>query len=439
MVKRIKTFKIHPKSWMIDKLIKQVGEYFTKIKDPRGSNAHYKLVDCLKGAFAMFSLKDPSLLVFRKNYEQRQSNLQRIYGLGDIPQDTALREAIDGVSPDSFNWLFPKLIETVKAEGIWESRKVLGDYMTVSVDGTGHYCSGKKSCQHCMIKNLKNGKQQFYHQKLAAVQMHPEVKTVFPLGTEAIIRQDGASKNDCEHNAAKRLLPRISSHFGTDSILYVMDALYATGPMIKLIKSLKASFLIGIKEGYVLIQADHLTAKNQLQKAVWSDGKTKGIAKFTNGLILNGKHQDILVNYVAFEQIDIATGKVVYSNSWITDIEITCGNVRQLVKMGRSRWKIENETFNTLKNQGYQLEHNYGHGKEYLATNFAILMFIAFLVEQIAQALCHDFLTAWQFCKSKKQLWEKVRQVFDLLPAKSINAIYRFIAKGRQIDYPLLE
>ncbi len=167
--------------------------------------------------------------------------------------------------------------------------------------------------------------------------------------------------------------------------------------------------------------------------------KTKGVAKFANGLILNGQHQDTLVNYVAYEQVNIATEKVIYSNSWITDIEITDDNVRELVKVGRSRWKIENETFNTLKNQGYHLEHSYGHGKKYLATNFAILMFIAFLVDQIAQALSYAFRTAWEYCKTKKLLWEKTRQVFDLLPAKSMNAIYRFIAKGRQIQYPLLE
>lgn len=424
---------------MIDKLIKQVGEFFTKVKDHRRSNAHYSLSDCLKGAFAMFSLKDPSLLVFRKNYEQRKSNLQRIYDLDEIPEDTALRTAIDGIPPGSFHSLFPQLMERVREEGILESRKVLGGFLPVSIDATGYYCSGKKSCEHCMIKNLSNGKQQYYHQKLAAVQMHPDVKTVFPLGTEAIVRRDGATKNDCEQNAAKRLLPRISTQFTMDLILYVMDALYPTGPMIKLIKSLEASFLIGIKEGYVLIQAASLAAKSQLEQATWSNGKTKGIARFTNGLILNGQHQEILVNYVEFQEINIQTGKIIYANSWITDIEIVYSNVRELVKVGRSRWKIENETFNTLKNQGYQLEHNYGHGKKHLATNFAILMFLAFLVDQIAQALCYAFQTAWKFCQSKTSLWEKVRQVFDLLPAKSMSAIYRFIVKGKQIDYPLLE
>ena len=65
-------------------------------------------------------------------------------------------------------------------------------------------------------------------------------------------------------------------------------------------------------------------------------------------------------------------------------------------------------------------------------------MFTAFLVDQITQALSHDFIEAWKFCKSKKQLWEKVRQVFDLLKAETMAAIYRFIYKNKQIQYPFL-
>ena len=55
---------------------------------------------------------------------------------------------------------------------------------------------------------------------------------------------------------------------------------------------------------------------------------------------------------------------------------------------GRARWKIENETFNTLKNLGYNFEHNYGHGKKYLSTVFGLLMMLAFLLDQIQELCC---------------------------------------------------
>ena len=69
-------------------------------------------------------------------------------------------------------------------------------------------------------------------------------------------------------------------------------------------------------------------------------------------------------------------------------------NVFRLMRGGRARWKIENETFNTLKNQGYNFEHNYGHGEQNLSVVFAMLMMLAFLVDQTQQLCCALFRAA---------------------------------------------
>ena len=79
---------------------------------------------------------------------------------------------------------------------------------------------------------------------------------------------------------------------------------------------------------------------------------------------------------------------------------------------GRSRWKIENETFKTLKNQGYQFEHNFGHGNINLSVVFAMLMMLAFLVDQIVQCACPLFRAVWTKFGSKRALWEKLRSHF---------------------------
>ena len=150
-------------------------------------------------------------------------------------------------------------------------------------------------------------------------------------------------------------------------------------------------------------------------------------------------HPDIEVNYFEYSETDIKTGKVIFFSSWITNIEITDKNAKELVEVARTRWKIENETFNTLKNQGYHLEYNYGHGEHNLATNFAILTFIAFLVDQMAQYLDTFFQMAWKSRGSKTGLWQKVREIFNLLPVKSMNAIYRFIYEKRRVQIPLIE
>ena len=441
MVNRLRNIRLHPKSWMFDQLTKQVGDFLEQLPDHRRSNVSYKLSDSLKGAYAMFSLKSPSLLAFRQNFElpSRRHNLQSVYDLADIPGDTAMRQAIDGVAPQQLYPLFSQLIEVLRQEQVWESRQVLGSYTAISVDGTGYYCSSKKQCPHCLVKKSRNGEEKYYHQLLGAVQMHPESKNVFPVGGEAIVRQQQGGKNDCEYTAAKRLISRVIEQFKQDKLLFVLDALYVKGPMIELIKSAQASYVIVLKQSYVQVQAERLAEQGQLESYSWSDGKTKSTARFKNSLILNGQYQHIRPNYVEFEQIEIKSGKTLYKGSWITDIPLRKDNITEVIAVGRSRWKIENETFNTLKNQGYHLEHNYGHGQQYLATNFALLTLIAFLVDQIAQALDAAFNKAWKACGSKRNLWEKVRQVFDLLPALSMSAIYRFITNKPMLDVPPLE
>ena len=84
-------------------------------------------------------------------------------------------------------------------------------------------------------------------------------------------------------------------------------------------------------------------------------------------------------------------------------------NVYKLMRGGRARWKIANETFNTLKNQGYNVEHNYGHGEKNLSVVCAILMMPAFLVDQAQQRCCALFQAVWAKLGSKRMLWERMR------------------------------
>lgn len=86
---------------------------------------------------------------------------------------------------------------------------------------------------------------------------------------------------------------------------------------------------------------------------------------WVNDVPINGNPEADHVNFFQYWLIN-KRGKTTYRNSWVTDIYVCHDNIQTLVKGGRARWKIENETFNTLKNQGYHIEHNYGHGQKYL-------------------------------------------------------------------------
>lgn len=424
---------------MIDELIKLVRAGFMSIKDHRKYNSTYSLGDLLSAGFAIFSLKDPSLLAFRQQFPLRSENLKRIYGIEQIPEDTALREGLDRVEPTVLQAQFKPLLDRLRKEDMVKHRQVLGGFTLLAADGTQHFCSGSRSCAHCLTKQHRNGSTTYHHQLLGAVWVQPGEKTVFPIAVEPIVRQDGNVKNDCELNAAKRLVPQIRQVMPEEKLLLTLDALYTNAPLIRLLKEYRISFLIGVKDGYVPIQAERLAADGALKEISWEAKGRICAIRFANGLILNGQNQDIIVNYLEYMEVDPDSAEVAFFNSWVTDLPITEENAKEMVTVARTRWKIENETFNTLKNQGYHLEHNYGHGTKYLATNFAILTFLAFLTDQIAQCLDKTFQNALEICQTKKALWEKVRQVFDLLPALSMNAIYRFIALNRQDNHPLLE
>lgn len=103
-----------------------------------------------------------------------------------------------------------------------------------------------------------------------------------------------------------------------------------------------------------------------------------------------------------------------------------------LMRGGRARWKIENETFNTLKNQGYHFEHNFGHGYNNLCSVFALLMMLAFLIDQSLQISCNLFNAAMIKCKSRTNFWHKVRCYFIDYMFESMNEIYEAIVYGIQ-------
>ena len=426
---------------MYDKLVEIVSKGFQGTPDHRKGATKYSLHDCSMSAFAMFALKDPSLLSFMDNFACRKENLEQVFKINKVPSSNGLRKILDPVDPTHLLPIFKTVFDYLSEEKILRNRRYMNNHSLVSVDGTGSYSSNEIGCSHCLIKHRKNGTIEYHHQLLAASLVTPDVKTVFPVYGEAITRQDGSTKNDCERNACKRLLPHIRSILPDEKILILLDALYADGPTIKALqaKEMNMDYIIVIKEGYVLEQVKQLKKKGKLKELKWE--KNKDISckiQWVSKLILNGANQDVIVNYLEYEEVDSKTGATKYYNKWITNLKLTKVNVKRVVKAGRARWKIENETFNTLKNQDYNLEHNYGHGQWHLATIFALIMLLAFFVDQITRAKDAAFKQALKEANTLRDLRQKVRVLFDFIPTISMNLIYQIIAREINIR-PQLE
>ena len=191
----------------IDSLTVWLKGKFEKFKDSRGSNKSIKLRDALLSGFAVFSLKDPTLLLFNNKRPSRKENLKNIYKIEDVPSDSGMRTILDEVQLSDFKGVFRGLVGLLRKAGIWKSYEYYRGHIICSIDGVHHYSSEKVSCGHCLEYKKKNDQIEYRHYMLSGSIVHPEKKGVMPAIHEAIIKQDGLEKNDCERNASKRLLP----------------------------------------------------------------------------------------------------------------------------------------------------------------------------------------------------------------------------------------
>ncbi|CAK8723605.1 Transposase IS4-like domain-containing protein [Candidatus Electrothrix laxa] len=151
---------------------------------------------------------------------------------------------------------------------------------------------------------------------------------------------------------------------------------------------------------------------------------------------LNKSNQDVRVTFVEYSEKNSRTGKSIRF-SWVTDLEVNKGNVYKFMRGARARWKIENETFNTLKNQGYHFGHNFGLGKKHLSETFVHLMMLAFLIDQIQQLCCPLFNAAWKKWKSKRSLWEKVRGKFHNFQIATMEDLYLSLLEHKPVPLVL--
>lgn len=266
--------------------------------------------------------------------------------------------------------------------------------------------------------------------------VHPDQKEVFPLDFAPILNPDGAKKNDCERKAAKRLCTALKQRYADLKIILVEDALYANAPHIRQITECGWDYVLNVKPDSHKSLAKQLAGRRERGQVkalqLQDDQGIEHCFAWTNDLCLSDSAIDVKVNYLLYEQTD-KKGEVTRW-TWITNLPLEARTVEKVMRIGRSRWKIENETFNTLKNQGYHFEHNYGHGVQSLATVLALLMFLAFSVDQIQQRCCRYFRLLWKGLGTKAKLWAALRNLFNTIVFKSMEALYRRMAANYRLQ-----
>ena len=230
-----------------DALLAQVRRSFETIPDPRLSNPEISLPDALMAAFALYSLKSPSLLAF--DHQRTEGNLHTIYGIERVPCDTAMREILDPVAPAALRAVFSNTFRQLQRGKALEPLTFLDGHYLVALDGTGYFSSKTIPCASCLQKVHRNGSVTYSHQMVGAALIHPDFRAVIPLMPEPIVKQDGTEKNDCERNATKRLIAQLRHDHPHLPMIVTEDSLSSNAPHIETLQEYGCHYILGVKEG----------------------------------------------------------------------------------------------------------------------------------------------------------------------------------------------
>lgn len=410
----------------------------------KGKNKHYSLVDAALGAFAVFFTQSPSFLAYQRDMQARkgQNNAHTLFDLQAIPTDNQIRALLDPVSPALLVPLFHHGLATLaQAQQLaafrsWQKR------LLVVLDGTQYFSSQKISCSHCSTHHHATGPITYSHRMLTPVIVAPGQDKVIPLPPEFIVPQDGHDKQDCENAAAKRWLRQYAQYYRAYGITILGDDLYSNQPMCEVLVEEDVPFLLVCKPDSHPTLSEELARRelgHDLHHVTHRHHTPQGLVLYTYRyaaqLPLRATADAVQVNWCELT-ITTEQGTHLYQNAFITQEPITRENVAQLVTAGRTRWKVENENNNTLKTKGYHLEHNFGHGKQQLASLLATFNIVAFLLHTLLDLLDAKYRLVRQTLVSRKTFFDDLRALTRYICFASWAHLLDFMLQGLEVALP---
>jgi hypothetical protein len=317
-------------------------------------------------------------------------------GVGNIPSDTQIKTLLDGIEPDRFGGVFNETLKVGERHGALETYRVLNGGVLIALDGVWYHSSEKIHCKRCLHKT-KNEVTTYYHTILAGAIVKPGDTTVLSVMGEMIGNEDGKEKQDCERNAMKRWIHKRADEYRWLKPTLLGDDLFSNYPICTEIEGQGLHFIFTCKENThpwlsETVKNSFLSEKTRTE---WN-GKCHMIYRYRwlSGLEIRDSRETMKVNYVYMEIENEEKGKITYRNSWITNHVVTEDNVALIASCGRARWKIENEHNNVLKNHGYNLEHNFGHGADHASEMYCLLNLLAFLYHGLLWLLDEEYQKA---------------------------------------------
>jgi hypothetical protein len=399
----------------ITTLMGYLREAIDKIEDPRklSPNKQYSLFDAALSAFGVFFFQCSSFLEHQKQLNSRKGrdNIQTLLDVFKIPTDAQIRNILDKINPNMLFGVFISVYQILKNKGFLKQYEVLNEQLLVPLDGTEYFSSKLIHCEKCSSRAHKNDSVTYFHTAILPVIASPNIEQVISLDPEFITPQDGHDKQDCETAAAKRWIQRHVGIFEKGKITLLGDDLFSRQPMCEI--ALKQSFhyiFVCLPDShptlYKWIDCFDTLGEVQYYQERHRHGKEWRLHNYRwkNQFLLRDMESSRETNWLELIITREKDQKIIFKNNWTTDHLVSSNNIVEMVQAARTRWK--NENHNTLKTKGYHLEHDFGHGSEYLASILVTLNLLAFLFHTVLEFVDEKYRQARKQIGTRKRFFQ---------------------------------
>jgi hypothetical protein len=408
-------------------------------------NTRYAIQDAALGAFGIFFTQSPSFLEYQRQLQHTkgQNNAHTLFDVAQIPCDNQVRTLLDPLPPSYLDAVFLEVFEGLEHHRMLSHFRVLGDQLLVALDGTNYFSSQAMHCPHCLSRQLSNGHTLYYHAAITPVIVCPGQPQVIALPPEYLMPQDGHGKQDCERAAGKRWLHTHAAQVSPHGITFLGDDLSSNQPFCTLVLQHRCNFIFTCKpdshptlyERLAFWQATDAIAEHTERRfnGRWTDVT---MVRYINDVRLRRGADALSINWLEVTVVKATTGEQLYHNSWITKHRLTADNVVDVAQAARGRWKIENENNNVLKTKGYHLEHNFGHGKQYLSAFLLSLNLLAFLFHTVLEWSDDRYALLRQVLARRQTFFQDIQALMRYLVFDHWDHLMEFMIRGLDLESP---
>lgn len=430
----------------VSRFLRHLRNLSAELPDKRAGhhNQQYDMADAVLGAYSVFFTQSESFLAHQRDMTRRhgRNNLVSVFGARQVPSDNHIRDLLDGVPASSFDSCYEHLWSELERDEQLDDYRTLGGRLLVGIDGIQYFSSTKIHCAQCTRTQVE-GSTRYSHRALTALVVHPEQHEVLTLMPEFIVRQDGAEKQDCELAAAKRWLSKQAAWLQEQEAILLGDDLFSHQPFCELVVEAELAFILVCKPNshkllYQWIEGmEEGGTLNEIVQRKWN-GRHGEIWRYrwACDVPLRAGDDGMRVNWCELTITHETEGTCLYKNSFVTNLDVDEGSVKPITHAGRARWKHENEGHNVLTTRGYHIKHNFGHGKEHLATVMFTLNLLAFFLHTFLLLVDTRYKAVREELVARRTFFGDIRSLMRYQVFESWEKLLHFMAVGLEVESP---